>query len=195
MPRITLTCIQCNKQFEVWPYRLKQNPRFCSPRCKGIASRGQLSPNRAHLVGKVFGSLTVIALEGTSGGHTVWRCRCTCGNETKIRNANLQSGGVRSCGCSQHRTRDQHPNWRRGYTISKGYKHVLIYGSERTNRYEAEHRVVMAAVLGRPLTNDEVVHHINGIKTDNRAENLQILSRQEHALLHAAENRRIKEIA
>jgi HNH endonuclease len=196
MPRITLKCKQCNSSFQVWPYRMNCNVQYCSRRCKGSASRGQIPPNRANLVGAVFGALTVIAFEGTAGGHTVWRCRCTCGNETTVRNGNLQSGGVRSCGRSLRRTGDQHPNWRCGYTISThGYKHVLIDAPERTNRYEAEHRVVMASVMGRPLNMNEIVHHINRIKTDNRPENLQVLSREEHAALHAAENRRAMEIA
>ncbi len=196
MPKITLTCVQCNRPFQVWPYRLMGKVQFCSWTCKSIAMQGKLSPNRADLIGKIFGTLKVIAFEGTAGGHTVWRCRCACGNETNARNGSLQSGGVRSCGCLNHRKGDQHPNWRRGYTIStEGYKHVLIDDSERTNRYEAEHRLVMAEVLGRPLTSDEVVHHINRIKTDNRPENLKVLSRQEHAALHAAENRLAIEIA
>lgn len=196
MPKVTLNCSQCNRPFDVWPYRLMSNVRFCSRNCKNIASLGQTSGNRVNLVGRTFGELVVVAFEGTDRGHTVWRCQCRCGNETSVRNGNLQSGSVRSCGCLKRRTGQQSPNWQNGFTIStQGYKHLLTSDSNRTNRYEPEHRLVMAKVLGRPLTSDEVVHHINRDKTDNRPENLQVLSRQEHAALHAAEDRRAMEIA
>lgn len=195
MPRITLNCSQCNRPFDVWPYRLKSNVQFCSRNCKNTAMLGQLPVNRVNLIGRIFGGLEVIAFEGTAAGHTVWRCRCTCGNETTVRNGNLQSGSVRSCGCLTRRTGEQSPNWRGGFTICRnGYKHVLTSDPDRKNRYQPEHRLIMAEVLGRPLADDEVVHHINRDKTDNRPENLEVLSRQEHAALHAAEDRRVMEV-
>jgi len=64
----------------------------------------------------------------------------------------------------------------------------LDHGSVTYKRVgdEHEHRIVAAQMIGRPLRNGEVVHHIDGNRRNNAPENLQVLpSQAEHARLHA----------
>lgn len=58
--------------------------------------------------------------------------------------------------------------------------------------YVAEHRLVAEKMIGRFINKDEDVHHINGNKTDNRPENLMVLSHSDHMKLHKQLSKRGK---
>ena len=71
-------------------------------------------------------------------------------------------------------------NWKGGRSFSGTYMRVRIAGQG----YVYEHRAVASEAIGRPLTNADSVHHLNGCKTDNRPENLAVLAPGEHSRLH-----------
>jgi hypothetical protein len=76
---------------------------------------------------------------------------------------------------------ERKPNWK-----PLGARRVTQHGyvqvkHERRGRWAYEHRLVAGA------ERDEVVHHVNGDKTDNRPENLMRMTNAEHVALHAQE--------
>ena len=89
-------------------------------------------------------------------------------------------------------TREKHPNWKGGkYKHHDGYVYVLKPDHPYANHqgYVFEHRLIMEQHVGRYLIpNIDDVHHINGIKDDNRIENLQLLLHGNHTTLTNTKN-------
>lgn len=77
--------------------------------------------------------------------------------------------------------------WNGGKYRNDGYVLVRAPWHPRAVKgYVPEHIMVMERVLGRPVTDPEIVHHLNGIRDDNRPENLEVLrNRAAHGKLHA----------
>lgn len=73
-----------------------------------------------------------------------------------------------------------HPLYKGGYSMDGGYRKVL----SGKGGYVKEHRKVVEETVGRKLKTDEIIHHINVNRSDNRIENLTILTKSEHSLVH-----------
>ncbi len=148
----------------------KRTVQGSSLRCGDSTNCGcRRSPN---LTGQVFGYWTVIreANNDEKRHHKdrQWLCRCACGTE-RVQEANrLRAGKTTSCG-----RRGRHGS---GWFDLNGYRVISLpdHPNARKNGAVFEHVAVMGEVLGRPLLPGENVHHRNGVRYDNRPENLEL---------------------
>lgn len=85
---------------------------------------------------------------------------------------------------SSYKVKEKSPNWKGGRVRNRqGYIRVNVgvnHPMAGKDGYVLEHRQAISEHLGRPLLKTEAVHHLNGIKDDNRLENLLLLSPADH---------------
>jgi hypothetical protein len=79
-----------------------------------------------------------------------------------------------------------------GYILIRLSPTDFFYPMTNKNGCVAEHRLVMAKHVGRCLLKWEVVHHINGIKDDNRIKNLELLPHSKYHLVDTLTKSTIK---
>jgi hypothetical protein len=93
--------------------------------------------------------------------------------------------------------KENHHSWKGGRHLNIHTNRLWIYKPEHPfalDKYVVEYRLIMEDKIGRYLKFNEVVHHINGNPSDNRIENLQLMTRADHTKLHSkikSETRRL----
>jgi hypothetical protein len=68
-----------------------------------------------------------------------------------------------------------------GKSGSRNKKYLVVYNN---GKYKMLHRIIVEKHLGRKLSDDEIVHHIDGDGLNNSINNLQIMTRSEHSRHH-----------
>ena len=141
-----------------------------------------MSRKTKNLTGTKFGRLLVVSQLLPFEKRTKWECKCDCGNNVIVDASKLLNGHTKSCGCLnketlKSRNGENHPLWKGGrFKTEHGYILLLKkdHPNSRKNGRIFEHVFVMSEHLGRPLLENETVHHKNGIRDDNRIENLEL---------------------
>lgn len=163
---VEYSCIQCGKHVQKirTPANMPKLPRFCSQKCNGTYKHA-----------KAKGTQPNIEFDCVVCGKHVKTYRspvAQMNNQPKYCSPQCTGAAQRGQG---------NPAWAGGRRkLNTGY--ILIFAPEHpfadTNGLILEHRMVMECTIGRHLTEEEVVHHINSIKDDNRPENLRLFPNQ-----------------
>lgn len=102
--------------------------------------------------------------------------------------------------CARHagtgRSGVENHGWKGGRTKTGEYIRILKPEHPRANNtgYVAEHILVWEEANGKPLPEGWIIHHLNGIKTDNRIKNLVALPERKHRLVLQVKAKRIQEL-
>lgn len=97
---------------------------------------------------------------------------------------------------SNARKGEKSSNWNGGVRKTrKGYRQILMPHHKRSdsNGYVMEHIVVFEKESGITVPNGCCIHHLNGIKDDNRIENLCMMTRSSHTIFHHSGSKRSDE--
>jgi hypothetical protein len=130
-----------------------------------------VTPLRYDLSGKQFGKLRVIEFRSNHG----WLCECACTSLAYYQSSHLRDGRTTSCGCA--RLSDRRPLFNGAIIDADGY--AWVWAPDHLKNHHGRirgHILVMEEHMGRPLTDDEEVHHKNRLRHDNRLENLELWS-------------------
>jgi hypothetical protein len=170
-------CVYCGKEFHTKPSRIKIGKgRYCSQQCKWDAGyspeiRKKMSESR----------------KGTSS----WNKGIPCSEEVKQKLRNRWLGTklpqetkekIRNALKGKNRG-PNNGNWKGGIKRTGKYSYITT----QNGMYISEHRYIMEKILNRKLNSDEVVHHINGRRDDNRIENLVVMNKVDHSYMHTKE--------
>ena len=98
---------------------------------------------------------------------------------------------------NKKRCGEKSSNWKGGKMIhSGGYKLIRMPEHYRAskNGYVFEHILIWERIYNKKVPKGYVIHHLNGIKDDNRPENLCIISKKDHMKINEKYKKRIREL-
>jgi hypothetical protein len=165
-----MICLICSDYFE----RRSNNQKYCSSSCNSRAKY-----NRFIAAGRNYREYDKVCLECQTNFKTklfdVKLCSTKC---IAAYNSRILSKFLDIPSCIEGASRK----------LDKTLGYVRVYApmhpEANTWGYVYEHRLIAENIIGRRLEMNEIVHHKNGKRWDNRPENLEVMDKNDHARLH-----------
>lgn len=162
--KVLIRCPRCSREQWMRLQSLRYRP---GNGCKDCYNRSRNQALPRFCAGETVRNFVILSRirERSSGWQYQVRDR-RCGHEKTVVDKPSQPffGILSLCGCPLRMTR------------SDGYVYWHWAFPDGRPAYIGEHRILMEQALGRELYPDENVHHVNGVKDDNRPENLELWS-------------------
>lgn len=182
------TCEYCKKQYETVP---SQRLRFCSSACCGMAKRRSTERTCLCCGAKFHAPPSRPGMYCNKSCHRIHKNTIANPSWTRdVSGSNNPMFGVRRTGPDNPmfgKRKDKCSRWKGGKKIRKdGYVLVCVPDnypnpsdiSSSGTKYALEHRVVMELHIGRYLTKQEVVHHVDENPSNNDISNLRLYATQ-----------------
>ena len=200
-------CVTCGKRFDRVPkLSAKQwkTRRFCSKQCSGI--RRRMSAHEMVSIYKSGHSSTEISqLSGVSATQVLRVIKRHIQVRSASENKRLSHSRHRTKArlsaaaigrpCKEHvkerlrqNTGSKNARWKNGLCVVSGYLAFTASPANGEHAGKFLHRIIAEWGMGRRLRSDEAVHHIDKNKQNNEPKNLQVMTKSDHARLHALES-------
>lgn len=179
--KVQLKCLECGKPFEAHPSEIRRGGgKFCSPECGYENKRRQVKFN-CEVCGKEVSQRSSDYKKSKGHHFCSQACFGKWSSKSLVGKNNHAFGKKQDAEHIEKRIAKgkDHYSWKEGRTNKNGY----IYVTTDDGRRMFEHTLIAEKVLGRRLKRSEVVHHINGNKSDNRNCNLLICDKSYHRWL------------
>jgi hypothetical protein len=163
-----MICLYCNKEFTSSNHLKKYCTELCYKQAK--AKRQYVKRDYTHKT-----ICTECKIEFIANWNGVHLCSQECVSKHNSR-VLTKFQDIPSCLEDASRKLDKNLGYVRVY--------VPMHPEANTWGYVYEHRVMAEQIIGRRLEKDEIVHHKNGKRWDNRIENLEVMNKNDHAKLH-----------